>query len=169
MNHALPDERDFGPGLVSGSPADTLALGNRAADLLAGGEVLLLWGPLGAGKTLFTKGLCRGLDVDADVTSPTFTIANRYTGRLVVHHLDFYRLGPRDDLHDVGLDAIMEEVEDGRAVLLAEWPAPLLPWLVARLEFLVTPGASEDERVWRLRGVPALPPCWDGFLDEERT
>ncbi len=63
----------------------------------------------------------------------------------------------------------MDEVEDGRAVLLAEWPAPLLPWLSARLEFLVVPGTGTDDRVWRLRGVPELPRHWRGFLDGERT
>ncbi|MBC8427003.1 tRNA (adenosine(37)-N6)-threonylcarbamoyltransferase complex ATPase subunit type 1 TsaE [bacterium] len=167
MEHAMPDARDFGPGFLTAAPAETLALGRRAAERLAGGEVLLLWGPLGAGKTLFIKGLCGGLAVEEDVVSPTFTIANRYTGRLVVHHLDFYRLDTTDDLHDIGLDAVMDEVEDGGAVLLAEWPAPLLPWLSARLEFLVVPGDEPDERVWRLRGMPGLPPRWDGFLGGE--
>jgi len=167
MDHALPDARDFGPGFATGSPAETRALGRRASERLVGGDVLLLWGPLGAGKTLFTKGVCDGLGVDEDVTSPTFTIANRYAGRHVVHHLDFYRLGPEDDLHDTGLDAIMDEVEDGRAVLLAEWPGPLLPWLSARVEFLVAPGADAEVRVWRLRGVPELPERWRGILGGE--
>jgi len=167
MEHALPDARDFGPGFPTTSPAETLALGRRAAERLAGGEVLLLWGPLGAGKTLFAQGLCGGLGVAEDVVSPTFTLANRYTGRLVVHHLDFYRLDATDDLHDIGLDAVMDEVEDGGAVLLAEWPGPLLPWLAARLEFLVLPGDAPDARVWRLRGVPDLPSAWADFPDGE--
>lgn len=160
MEHALPDPGDFPVAVRAGSPAASAALGERAAGLLRGGETLLLWGPLGAGKTTFAQGLCRGLGIGDEVTSPTFALANRLEGRLVVHHLDCYRLGPDDDLHDVGLDAILDEVESGAAVLLAEWPDPLLPWLRDRIELLATPGADPESRVWRLRGVPELPGPW---------
>lgn len=160
MEHALPDPGDFPVALRTGSPAASAALGERAAGLLRGGETLLLWGPLGAGKTTFAQGLCRGLGIGDEVTSPTFALANRLEGRLVVHHLDCYRLGPGDDLHDVGLDAILDEVESGAAVLLAEWPDPLVPWLRDRIELLAAPGADPQTRVWRLRGVPELPGPW---------
>ncbi len=164
MTHALPDPADFGPALATGSPAETAALGARAASRLVGGETILLWGPLGAGKTLFTQGLCAALGVEEDVVSPTFTLANRYRGRLVVHHLDGYRLDDEADLHDVGIDAVLDEVESGAAVLVAEWPGPLLPWLARRLELLVLPGDAPDMRAWRLRGVPDLPAAWADLL-----
>lgn len=160
----LPSAAEFPLRSRVGSPAATRDLAARAAHLLTGGEVLLLWGPLGAGKTCFVQGFCRELGVREEVTSPTFNLAMRYTGRLVVHHLDFYRLTPADDLVDVGVDAVLEEVADGGAVLVVEWPVPLLPWLGARLELLVLPGATEQERFWHLRGVPSLPPSWHDLL-----
>lgn len=165
MTHALPDSAEFGPVMETASPGETAALGARAASRLAGGETILLWGPLGAGKTLFTQGLCAALDVDEEVVSPTFTIANRYRGRLVVHHLDFYRLDAGADLHDIGVDAILDEVESGAAVLVAEWPGPLLPWLDARLELLCLPGDASEVRVWHLRGVPELPAAWRDLFE----
>lgn len=165
----IPPRDGFSCRARATSPAATFALGERAAGLLAGGETLLLWGPLGAGKTLFAQGLCRGLGVTDEVVSPTFNLACRYAGRLVVHHLDFYRLEPDADLADVGVDGILEEVDGGGAVLVVEWPLPLLPHLRARLEFLALPGDDAQERVWHARGVPDLPPAWRALFAQEGT
>ena len=71
----------------------TRALGAAVADIVARRDLLVLVGDLGAGKTAFTQGFAAALDVDEPVTSPTFTLANRYEGRLIVNHLDVYRLG----------------------------------------------------------------------------
>lgn len=83
------------------------------------GEVIALSGPLGAGKTLLTQALARGLGVgfDTRVTSPTFTVVQAYEGRLGLHHADLYRLGSADELHEIGL---FEQSVDGVAVI--EWP-----------------------------------------------
>lgn len=158
--HLLPDPVGFPVRLRTASPDQTRSFAARAADLLRGGEALLLHGPLGAGKTCFVQALCVALGVTDEVTSPTFTLANRYEGRLVVHHLDFYRLGPEADLADVGVETVLDEVEGGEAVLVAEWPERLAPLLKSRLEFLVLPGAAPEDRLWHLRGIPALPDPW---------
>ena len=73
--------------------SETFSVGKQLGSQLRGGEILLLDGPLGAGKTIFVKGLAAGLDVDADeVTSPSFTLVNPYRGRLPFFHIDLYRL-----------------------------------------------------------------------------
>jgi tRNA threonylcarbamoyladenosine biosynthesis protein TsaE len=158
--HRIPDPAGFGVRLRTASPDDTRALATRAAALLRGGEVLLLHGPLGAGKTCFVQGLCAALGVVDEVTSPTFTIANRYEGRLVVHHLDFYRIGPEADLADIGVDAMLDEVDAGAAVLVAEWPERLAPLVRRRFELLVLPAEDPEGRIWHMRGVPELPASW---------
>ena len=82
------------------------------------GDLVLLYGPLGAGKTTFVREVARGLDVADPVRSPSFTIANIYSGRVTVQHLDLYRL---DEIGDD--DAIaLEEYVGGDAVTLVEWP-----------------------------------------------
>ena len=164
MTQPIPDPAGFSALGATASPAQTAGLGARAAGLLRGGEALFLWGPLGAGKTLFTQGLCRGLGVTDEVVSPTYNLACRYRGRLTIHHLDFYRVAPGADLADIGVDGMLEELDAGAAVLVAEWPLPLVPVVARRVELLVVPGAGPDDRLWYARGEPQLPPAWRDLL-----
>ena len=99
---------------------ETFALGKQIGAQLTGGEVLLLDGPLGAGKTVFVKGLASALDIDPEeVTSPSFTLVNPYAGRLPLFHIDLYRL----DEGAAAANAVdLEELlTDERAVIVIEW------------------------------------------------
>ena len=102
-DQSLPAAAEFEFHRLAHGPEGTAALGEEISGLLRGGEVILLHGSLGAGKTCFTQGMCRGLEVIQDVVSPTFTLVNSYDGRLLVHHLDFYRIEPGDNLMDIGV------------------------------------------------------------------
>ena len=99
------------------SPGETQALGAAVAALLQPGDVLLLVGGLGSGKTTFVQGLAWGLGCPDDVTSPTFTLCHRYAGRLALVHADLWRLETVGELLDLALD---EDLEAG-AVVVAEW------------------------------------------------
>ncbi len=152
--HVLPAEDGFPWWITAEGEQATEALGHRLGTALRGGEIVLLFGRLGAGKTCLTRGLCRGLGISEDVVSPTFTLVNTYRGKLVVHHLDFYRIGPDAPLEDIGVMEILDEVEEGRAVLVAEWPDPLLPELTDLqpvYSWLGVAGARPQERIWRLK------------------
>ena len=97
------------------SPEETERLGETLAGSLAAGDVLLLLGPLGAGKTCLVAGLARGLGCQGRVRSPSFTLVNEYSGRVPLFHLDLYRLeGP--EAEDLGLEERLE-----RGVLAVEW------------------------------------------------
>jgi len=87
---------------------------------LEGGEILLLSGPLGAGKTIFVKGICSGLGIaEEDVTSPSFTLVNPHAGRLQLYHIDLYRLDEGSSAaHAVDLDDLLG---DEQAVIVIEW------------------------------------------------
>lgn len=102
------------------TPDETFELGFRFGETLWGGEIVLLKGTLGAGKTLFVKGVAEGLDYDSDeVTSPSFTLVNIYEGRLKIYHIDLYRLNEgASSAYAVDLD---ELVMDEEAVILIEW------------------------------------------------
>ena len=99
--------------------AETAAAGQQLAHTLRPGDVVLLSGELGAGKTAFVRGLAEGLGIDpADVTSPTFTLIQEYSGgRLVLYHVDLYRLKPIE-VDDLGLEELT--IEGG--VTAIEWP-----------------------------------------------
>jgi tRNA threonylcarbamoyladenosine biosynthesis protein TsaE len=99
---------------------DTFDLGIRIGEQLSGGEVILLNGPLGAGKTVLVKGVAHALGVDAeDVTSPSFTLVNPHQGRLLLYHIDLYRLDEgATAAHAVDLDEILA---DENAVVIIEW------------------------------------------------
>lgn len=104
---------------------ETFELGQRLGSGLKGGEVILLTGGLGAGKTLFTKGILSGLDFDVgEVTSPSFTLVNHYkTERFDVYHVDLWRLEKGGDIaFSVGLNEILE-IEN--AVIIIEWAEKL--------------------------------------------
>ena len=152
------------PGELSGvfrSPAEMVNLGKEIGRHLFEGSIVGLTGPLGAGKTCFVQGVCAGLGLTGEVVSPTFTLVNTYPGPPRVHHLDFYRVASGDDLADIGVPDLLDEVLDGTAVLLAEWPETLMPALagVPFLELLVLPAVEPTARVWHLRGVPDAPPA----------
>jgi tRNA threonylcarbamoyladenosine biosynthesis protein TsaE len=103
------------------TPEETFELGEKLGESLRGGEVILLSGGLGAGKTLFTKGILYALDFDVDeVTSPSFTLVNLYkTEKFDVYHIDFWRLEENSDVaFAVGLDEILE---DETAIVIIEW------------------------------------------------
>jgi tRNA threonylcarbamoyladenosine biosynthesis protein TsaE len=105
--------------IVARSDAETFEAGRRVAQSLGAGDVVLIAGDLGAGKTTFVRGLAAGLGIDpADVSSPTFTIVHEYRGgRLTLYHADLYRL-ERTATEDIGLEEM--GVRDG--VLAIEWP-----------------------------------------------
>jgi tRNA threonylcarbamoyladenosine biosynthesis protein TsaE len=98
-------------------PEQTMAVGEKLGSKLKGGEFVELIGDVGAGKTVFVKGLARGVGFKGEVTSPTFTLENTYKGKLSLHHLDLYRL------NDSGLIAheISERASDDSAVMVVEW------------------------------------------------
>jgi tRNA threonylcarbamoyladenosine biosynthesis protein TsaE len=103
---------------ITRAAEDTFALGERVGREARGRTVLLLTGDLGAGKTVFAKGVAAGLGIDPrDVTSPTFTLINVYEGRLRLFHIDLYRLD-HGACRELGLEEIFEEE---RAVTIIEW------------------------------------------------
>jgi tRNA threonylcarbamoyladenosine biosynthesis protein TsaE len=105
------------------SPEDTRELAGSLAKLVRDGDLLLLSGDLGAGKTAFVQGLGSALGVEGRITSPTFTLAQEYEGSsLRVNHLDVYRLTDSAEIHDLGLPELLEE-----GVTVIEWGERLLP------------------------------------------
>jgi tRNA threonylcarbamoyladenosine biosynthesis protein TsaE len=106
--------------VVCSTPEETFALGIRIGESLEGGELILLTGGLGAGKTLFTKGILDALDFDIDdVTSPSFALVNLYHAKFDVYHIDLWRLDNESDVAmAVGLDEILE---DDKVVVVIEW------------------------------------------------
>ncbi|HLI26022.1 MAG TPA: tRNA (adenosine(37)-N6)-threonylcarbamoyltransferase complex ATPase subunit type 1 TsaE [Chloroflexota bacterium] len=108
--------------LISESPAQTVAIGRQLGQAARAGDVLLLEGPFGAGKTHLVQGLAEGLGIAATVTSPSFILAQEYRGRLPLYHLDLFRL----ERLDPATEEALAEYFAGDGVCAVEWPA-LLP------------------------------------------
>jgi tRNA threonylcarbamoyladenosine biosynthesis protein TsaE len=120
---------------------ETFRLAEDLARSLSGDEVLLLTGELGAGKTVFAKGLAAGLGV-ADpnqVCSPSYTLVNVYQGRVPVFHIDLYRLGSGAEIEDLGWEDYL-----GEGVVIVEW-AERLPFPLEGIRVRIDPG-PDDER-----------------------
>src|SRR5262245_23471113 len=135
--------------LTSASLERTHALGRALGELAQAGDVILLEGELGAGKTAFTQGIGLGLGVDATINSPTFTILKEYEGRLPLYHFDLYRLDEPDELYELGF----EDYFRGEGVCVVEW--------AERGEF-----NEEEEPVW---DGDWLRVAWSVTGEDERT
>ncbi len=122
------------------------AVGKKAGE----GDVFALSGELGAGKTCFTGGLARGLDVGDDyaITSPTFTLVNEYPGRCRLYHFDVYRLNRVDELDDLGYD----EYVSGKGVVVIEWAEKISNALPSDTVFINFVYIDENKRVISIRG-----------------
>ena len=107
----------------SHSADDTLSLGEKIGKHLKDGDIVFLFGDLGAGKTTLTQGIARGLGVAKNeyVRSPTFTLVNQYKGNVPVFHIDLYRIASSHELEDLGL----EEVFSGEGISIVEWAEKL--------------------------------------------
>lgn len=122
---------------ITRAAEETFDLGRQVGEQLSGGEILLLNGPLGAGKTIFVKGLAGALGLDTqEVTSPSFTLVNPYLGKLTLYHIDLYRL---DEGAAAAQAVDLEELlSDERAVIVIEWaerlgnhPLPANVWRIS--------------------------------------
>lgn len=141
----------------------TRALAAAVAGLATAGDVILLSGELGAGKTAFAQGFGAGLGVKDQITSPTFTLARHYEGNLALHHVDVYRLERYSELQDIGIN----ELVDGSGVVLIEWGDAVASALASDyLEVTLTYGDADDDRLLELRCVGNRWSARERVLDE---
>ena len=131
------------------STDETLELAGTVGELLRAGDVVSLVGDLGAGKTVFARGVARALGVTEPVVSPSFTIVREYEGRMPLVHVDVYRIDTVQELYDLGFEEFVRD--DG--VTLVEW-GDMIDGLLPgdRLDVRLAPGATDDERVVEIEG-----------------
>ena len=126
------------------SADETHALARRIGELLRAGDVVVLEGELGTGKTVFAKGIAVALGITEPVVSPTFTVVREYDAPLPLVHVDVYRLDHLQELHDLGFDDLV----GSDAVTVVEWGDHVSALLPAdRLDVRLEPGATDDDRV----------------------
>ncbi len=166
-----------GKGLWRSDDAEaTVAFGELLGELLEEGDVVILEGDLGAGKTQLAKGVARALGAVGEVTSPTFNLlVSHEGGRLPLHHLDLYRLDPEADVEELGEAGALDVVgEDGAS--LVEWGGPFADVLAhERLDVTLERAEPEDEegsepaRLISVSGVGARGAALAGALEERVT
>ena len=130
------------------SASETRTLGERLASSLRPGDVLLLLGDMGVGKSELTRGIARGLGIQGPVASPTFTILQVYDeGHIPLYHFDWYRLESADELYEMGMD----EYLGGDGIAIIEWPSQCPEAIPpCRLEITLTPLADTVREItWR--------------------
>lgn len=128
---------------VTRSEEETFKLAEELGSLFTGKEVVLLFGDLGAGKTIFAKGLAAGCGVPdpARVTSPSFTLVNIYQGRFPIFHIDLYRLEGSGEIGDLGWEDFV-----GSGVVIVEW-AEKLTFPLSGLKIRLEPGSDDERRI----------------------
>ncbi len=125
------------------SADETFELGRLMGETLRPGDIILLRGDLGAGKSVLARGLARGLGIDCPMPSPTFTLMQPYEGRIPFYHFDLYRLDDPEEFYEAGLD----EYAFGSGAAVIEWPdcADLMPDHCFEVE--INRGSTDDERL----------------------
>ena len=132
------------------SAAQTQSVAAALAEITQPGDLFVLVGDLGAGKTAFSQGFGSAIGVTGPITSPTFTLAREYQGRLTMHHLDVYRIDQLEEVRDLALPELL----DGDSVTLIEWGDTISPALPNDyLEISFSFGEGDDDRVIDLRCV----------------
>lgn len=126
---------------ISNNVEETKKIASELAKTLSAGDVLCMYGDLGAGKTAFVQGLAKGLGIDEPITSPTFTIVNEYYGSLPLYHFDVYRIADPDEMYEVGY----EEYVYGDGVSVIEW-AELIEDILPEKRYKVTILKDTSER-----------------------
>lgn len=143
--------------IISSSPRETMGLGQYLAGYLEGGEIILLNGPLGVGKTVLVQGIAFGLGVKEPVKSPSFVLEKIYRGRLTLHHFDFYRLTEKD----VEEGGFLWELDES-SVTVIEWAqrVPRLKDYTLNIEMAVLPGDNGEDYWKRSITVRTQSPFW---------
>ncbi len=157
--------------VITENVKETEAFGEYLGEILEPGDIVTLSGELGAGKSRLAQGIAYGLGVERStpITSPTYTILNEYQGRILLHHFDFYRFQPGEDLRDLGFEE--QFADDG--ICLVEWPERLTDEFASgqlkialtvtgesRREITITPyGSRYEEKIASLQEV--VKKCFD--------
>ncbi len=130
--------------ITTASPDETITCGQRIGKLLRPGDVIALYGDLGAGKTTLTRGIATGLGLDADIHSPTFTLIHEHIGTVPLYHVDLYRLAGADEVESLGL----EEYIYGDGVTIVEWADRMETTLPhERLDITLRMAGDEDREL----------------------
>lgn len=129
--------------LITRSEEETFAAAKNLAKGFKGNEVVLLQGELGAGKTVFARGVAAGLDVEdiTQVCSPSFTLINVYKARYPIIHMDLYRLGKSSEVYDLGWEDYLDQ-----GVIIVEW-AEKLDYDAAAIHVLIEVGENEERKI----------------------
>jgi len=146
VRNALTQDSGLMQEIISHSPEETEAAGEKLAALLEGGDIVAYTGGLGMGKTVFTRGLARGLGITVDVSSPTFSIINEYRGaRHRLCHVDAYRLNSAEELLDTGFFDYI----DAGWIAAVEWSERVMPQAAVTVAFT---RIDDQTRVIRMEG-----------------
>ena len=133
----------------SRSVEDTEKFAEEFSKKLTGNEIIALYGDLGAGKTSFTRGLARGLEVEQTVSSPTFAIVNEYSGVYPLYHFDMYRIENWDDLESIGF---FDYINTG--VIIIEWSENIEGALPSEvIKIYIDKNENDNERIIKVEGI----------------
>ncbi|MFM7126315.1 MAG: tRNA (adenosine(37)-N6)-threonylcarbamoyltransferase complex ATPase subunit type 1 TsaE [Actinomycetota bacterium] len=142
--------------MATDSPDATRQIAAGIATVARRGDVILLSGEMGSGKTVFVQGFGRAVGVDEPITSPTFTLVHTYsTGRLPLHHADLYRLDLLSEVADLALG----ELAEGDGILVVEWGAPAADFVGDHLEVVIERSPTDDDQ--RILTVRAVGSAWE--------